>query len=85
VLKPAPWLAALMIAALAALSFAPFAFIHPTRVPRWRVVNLGALALWASLALWAVLRGLDPPPPVKAALAALAIYFCVARFWRTAD
>ena len=31
-LEPPPWLAAAMIAALAALSFAPIKFLHPLRV-----------------------------------------------------
>jgi len=37
-LKPAPWLGAIMIAMLAAATFAPIHFVHPVRVPRWRVL-----------------------------------------------
>ena len=43
-LKPAPWFAALAVLVLAAATFAPIYFVHPVRVPRWRMVNLVALA-----------------------------------------
>ena len=42
-LKPAPWLGALAVAALAAATFAPIYFVHPVRVPRWRRLNLAML------------------------------------------
>ena len=50
-LKPAPWLGAVVIVVLAAATFAPIHFIHPVRVPRWRAFNLAAMVLWAVLAL----------------------------------
>jgi phosphatidylcholine synthase len=74
-LKPPPWLAALAVVVLAAATFAPIHFVHPVRVPRWRVMNIAALAAWAALALTALALNLDPPGWVAAALAALAIYF----------
>jgi phosphatidylcholine synthase len=77
VLKPMPWLAAFAVLALAAATFAPIYFVHPVRVPRWRIVNLAALVLWAGLAIVTLLRGLDPPGPVAAALAIIVIYFVV--------
>jgi hypothetical protein len=48
-LKPAPWVAAIAIAALAAATFAPLHFIHPIRVPRWRLFGAvgGALGVGA--------------------------------------
>jgi phosphatidylcholine synthase len=75
VVKPAPWLGAMLIAALAVLSFVPFAFIHPVRVPRFRILNIAALVLWAILAIFAIMRNLDPGPWAVAALCALALYF----------
>ncbi len=75
VLKLPPWIAAAVVAALAALTFAPFKFIHPTRVARLRLVNLVALVTWAVLALDAVIEGLVPGPWVSAALVAIAVYF----------
>jgi phosphatidylcholine synthase len=74
-LKPPPWLAALAVVVLAAATFAPVHFVHPIRVPRWRMINLAALAAWGALALTALALNLDPPGWVAAALAALAIYF----------
>jgi phosphatidylcholine synthase len=75
VLKPQPWLAALIVAALVALTFAPFKFVHPTRVARLRLVSLAALVLWSVLALDAVLEGLSPGGWVGAGLVAIALYF----------
>jgi phosphatidylcholine synthase len=83
-LKPAPWIAAIAIAALAAATFAPLHFIHPIRVPRWRLFNLAALALWAALSVWALAQNLDPPAWVGAALSVIAIYFVIAGLLRDA-
>jgi phosphatidylcholine synthase len=76
-LKPAPWLGAIAIAVLTAATFAPIHFVHPIRVPRWRLVNLAALVLWAALAVLALAQNLDPPSWVAAALAAIAVYFVI--------
>jgi phosphatidylcholine synthase len=85
VLKPAPWLGAIVIVVLAAATFAPVHFIHPIRVKRWRALNLAALVLWALLALWALAQNLDPPAPVAAALAVIAIYFVAVGLLRSTD
>jgi phosphatidylcholine synthase len=85
VLKPAPWFAAIAIAALAAATFAPIYFVHPIRVPRWRAFNLAALLIWAVLALLALAQNLDPPVWVGVALAAIAIYFVIVGLLRGAD
>jgi phosphatidylcholine synthase len=84
-LKPAPWLGAIMIAVLAAATFAPIHFVHPVRVPRWRALNLAALVLWALLALFALEQNLDPPAWVAAALTVIAIYFVIVGLLRGAD
>ncbi len=76
-LKPAPWLAAAAIAVLAAATFAPIHFVHPVRVPRWRMLNVAALALWGVLALFVLAQNLDPPAWVGAALATIAVYFVI--------
>ena len=85
VLKPPPWAGAVAIAVLAAATFLPVHFVHPIRVPRWRLVNLAALVLWGALALFALAQNLDPPGWVAAALSAIAIYFVIAGLLRTAD
>ena len=74
-LEPPPWLAAAMIAALAALTFTPIKFLHPVRVRRLRVFNVAMLAAWAVLAILAVIANLNPGPYVIWPLAAIAIYF----------
>jgi phosphatidylcholine synthase len=74
-LRPAPWLAALIVIALAVLTFVPFKFLHPMRVARLRAVNIAALVVWSVLALVAVLRDLDPGPWVAAGLVAIGLYF----------
>ena len=70
VLKPAPWLAAAIVAVLAVTTFLPFKFLHPMRVRRLRVLNIAALLLWSLLALIALLRDLDPGPWVAGGLGA---------------
>jgi phosphatidylcholine synthase len=74
-LRPAPWLAAAVIAGLAVLSFVPFKFIHPLRVSRLRTLNIAALVAWAVLAAIAVLGGLAPQTWVTAALVVIGLYF----------
>jgi phosphatidylcholine synthase len=74
-LKPAPWLAAGLVALLAVLTFVPFKFVHPFRVARMRIVSIAAVVLWAALAAYAVMRGLAPGPWVAAALVIIAVYF----------
>jgi len=76
-LKPPPWLGAAAIAVLAAATFAPIHFVHPVRVPRWRMLNLAALVLWGVLALFALEQNLDPPAWAGAALAAIGVYFVI--------
>jgi phosphatidylcholine synthase len=75
VIKPAPWLAAAIVAVLAVMTFLPFKFLHPMRVRRLRALNIAALILWSLLALIALMRDLDPGPWVAGGLALLALYF----------
>jgi phosphatidylcholine synthase len=74
-LAPTEWLAAVMVATLAVLTFAPFKFLHPLRVARWRALNVALLAAWALLALVAVIYDLQPGPYVAWPLVIIAIYF----------
>src|SRR5262244_2337699 len=75
ILRPNPWLAAAIVAALAVLTFVPFKFLHPFRVVRLRAVNIAAVLVWAALATVALLRDLDPEPWVTAGLVIIAVYF----------
>jgi phosphatidylcholine synthase len=75
--KPAPWLGAIVILVLVALTFAPFRFPHPVRVARMRAVSMALVVVWAILAAIALLRALDPGPWVVAALCLIGVYFFV--------
>ena len=46
-LKPAPWVTIVTIAAFAVLTFLPIRFVHPFRVRSLRAVTVTMLALWA--------------------------------------
>jgi phosphatidylcholine synthase len=81
-LKLSPWLNAVVVLALAALSFAPFYVIHPMRITRLRTLTLAALVVWALLAAFAVERNLDPGFWVTAILCLLGFYFLTVGFIR---
>jgi len=74
-LRPDPWINAAAVAALAALSFAPFPFVHPVRVRRLRVVNVALLVVWSVLAIVALDHDLAPGFWVSVALVAIGVYF----------
>jgi len=74
-LKPAPWLAAVAIILLGALTFMPFKFLHPFRVKRLRLMTLTALAVWCVLGAVALLHDLAAGPWITAGLVAIALYF----------
>ena len=76
-LKPAAPIAAAVVALFAVLTFVPVRFVHPFRVRQWRSVTVALLALWAALALAALLHGLAPDAWVVVALCAIALYFLV--------
>ena len=84
-LKLSPWLNAVIVLALAALSFAPFYVIHPMRIMRMRILTLAALVAWALLAAFAVERNLDPEFWVTAMLCILGLYFLGVGFLRRHD
>ncbi len=74
-LKPAPWVAAALVAALVVLTFVPFKFVHPIRVVRLRLFNIVLLAAWGVLAIIAIARELEPGPAITTALAGIGIYY----------
>lgn len=77
-----PWLGAVAVAGLAALTFVPFHVIHPVRIAHWRVLTALALVLWTALASFAVVRHLQPGVWTVAGLCLLAIYFVGVGFLR---
>ena len=74
-LKPTPLLAGVTIVLLAALTFAPFKFLHPMRVTRLRAINIAVMILWAILALIALWHDLGPGPWVSGSLVVIGLYF----------
>jgi phosphatidylcholine synthase len=74
-LKPPPLLAGVTVVLLAALTFAPFKFLHPMRVTRLRAINIAAVIAWAILALIALWHNLDPGPWVTGGVVAIGLYF----------
>jgi phosphatidylcholine synthase len=74
-LRPAPWIAIVTIAAFAILTFLPVRFVHPVRVRRLRAANVAMLGLWAILACMALWQDLAPPSWVVAALCLTGVYF----------
>jgi phosphatidylcholine synthase len=79
-LQPPPWLGAALVVGLAALSFAPIKFLHPLRVERGRIINVGLLAVWSALALIAVINDMQPGPYVTWPLVVIAFYFFLTGF-----
>lgn len=81
-LRPEPWLGAVVIAGLAALTFVPFHVLHPVRIAHWRAVTVVALLLWTALAIFAIAKHLQPGTWAVAGLCVLAIYFVGVGFSR---
>lgn len=73
-LKPSPVMSSLIVLALVVLTFVPFHVIHPVRVTRWRALNLALIAIWAVLAIVAIMQDFVVGWPVTFALCAIAIY-----------
>ncbi|MFA6267215.1 MAG: CDP-alcohol phosphatidyltransferase family protein [Pseudolabrys sp.] len=82
VLAPPPWIAAVAIVVLAALTFVPIRFVHPLRVRHLRWLNIGLMAAWAALAFVTLLANLEPGPYVVGGLSAIALYFLAAGLLR---
>lgn len=74
-IRPQAWIAAAAIGLFVVLTFAPFHFIHPIRIRRWRIVNISLLLLWSALAAAAVARDMNPPVWLTLGLCAIGIYF----------
>lgn len=75
VLGPDPWIAFAGVVLLSALTFAPFVFVHPLRVAKFRTLNLILLGATTVLCGLALTSNLAPPLWVKVGLSASALYF----------
>ena len=81
-LKPPPWLNAIVVVALTILTFVPIHFVHPIRIARLRALTLAAMILWGLLAVIAVWKDLVPGFWGTAILCVLAVYFVGIGFLR---
>jgi phosphatidylcholine synthase len=81
-LKLSPWLGAAAIAVLAALTFVPFHVVHPVRIAHLRALTVAALIVWILLAIYALVRNLEPGFWPVTGLSLLAIYFLGVGFLR---
>lgn len=75
VLEPDPWIAFAGVVLFSALTFAPFVFVHPLRVAKFRTLNLILLGATSVLCALALTSNLAPPLWVKIGLSASALYF----------
>jgi len=83
-LDPSPTTTFVTVAVLGILTFAPIVFVHPFRVSKLREATLTLLVLWSVLALYAIWSDMAPAAWVKWALSAIAVYFLVLGYFRTA-
>lgn len=78
VVSPSANFSLVLILITAALTFAPVIFIHPVRVKKLRVLNIGACVVWGLCALLAVYFDLDNPVWVDVIFIAASLYlFCI--------
>ena len=76
-IRPSAWFALLVVMAFCALTFAPFRFLHPMRVKRFRALNVTAVLLGSVLAIVALVYDLRPGMWVTAGLVLIGLYFLV--------
>lgn len=74
VFDPPAWAVVAVTLLLAALTFAPVAFVHPVRVARWRPLTLFVTGLWTVGAVAALIWNLAPPFAVQLLLALTTAY-----------
>lgn len=74
-LRPGETISMLMVIVFTLLTFVPVTFVHPLRVVRLRVLTVALLAIWAVLAVVALVQDLAPSFSVTAALCLIALYF----------
>lgn len=74
VLKPQPLVASAIVAAFIVLTFVPFNVMHPVRTTRFRIFNLALIALWAVLAVVALVQDFNVPAPISFTMCAIALY-----------
>jgi phosphatidylcholine synthase len=69
-----PVLSTIVVAALIALTFAPFHVLHPLRVVRLRWLTLWLLGAWALLGAYTLANDFVVGAPITFGLCAIAVY-----------
>ena len=75
VFRPDASTAALIIFALAGLTFVPMHWLHPVRAIRFKGLNITLAILWFLAAVITLWKEFDPGPATKIVLALTAVYF----------
>jgi phosphatidylcholine synthase len=70
-----PMVASIVIVAFVVLTFVPIRVLHPVRVVRARMFNIGVTLMWAALAVWAILADFTLPLPAKIVFCLIGGYF----------
>jgi phosphatidylcholine synthase len=82
-LQPSPAIATITVTLLIALTFVPLRVVHPVRVERHRMLTVGLVAVWAGLAVAALVYSFDVGWTAKIVLCAIALYIvCADAFLR---
>jgi phosphatidylcholine synthase len=81
-LKLPPWPGALVVIALAILTFVPFHVVHPIRIRRLRGLTVAAMVVGALLAIVAIAANLAPGFWTVTLLCVMAVYFVGIGFLR---
>lgn len=77
VIQPPAWISMLLILLSVVLSFLPINFVHPVRVKRLRLFNLGALAIWLIFGILSLFMHFDSPAWINWLVALSGIYLYV--------
>lgn len=69
-----PVLAFVIVLCLAALTFSPLKWVHPVRVPRWRVLTLSVVAMWGITVTVVLVHGFPASTVAQVLLAIFTLY-----------
>jgi len=73
-LKPPPFLGALVFAGLVLLTFVPIHTIHPLRTRRGRLLTLALIVVWSALTVYSLVMNFEVDTAVKIILVVIALY-----------
>ena len=80
-LRPDPWIASGIVAALCLLAFAPVTWVYPTRTRELRVPTLALTTVWAAAVGVLLWRYPDHPRWLAVASLAYVVYYLVLSLW----